>query len=113
MEGRTGAAVVVGGVNPIGKDLGQNRFRWFRWVGLGALGTTGQGRQCRLYRQCLLQVAVEGMEGERRGVDANGGVRVEEAVMNETLVMRGKWRSLILRVRELFGCLQRPFVRRG
>jgi hypothetical protein len=116
VEGRTGTAavvvvvvVVVEEVGPAGKDLGRNRFRWFHWAGLGALGTMGQGRQYRLCLQCLLQVAVEGKEGERRGVDASGGVRVEEAVVNETLVIRGRWRSLIRSVRGWFGCLRKPF----
>lgn len=103
-EEEEGTAGAVGGVGPAGKGLGRNRFRWFRWAGLEAMGTRAQGRPCRLccLRCCYycseVQVAVEGREGVRKGVDASGGERGEEAVVNESLVMKGRWKgSLILK----------------
>lgn len=100
-EEEEGTAGAVGGVGPAGKGLGRNRFRWFHWAGLGAMETKAQGRLCRLccLRCCCcfeLQVAVEGREGVRKGVDASGDERGEEAVVNESLVMKGRWKGSLI-----------------
>lgn len=104
-EGEVGTAGAVGGVGLAGRGLGRNRFRWFRWVGLEAMGTRAQGRPCRLccLRCCCcsdVQVAVGEREGVKKGVDASGGERGEEVVVNESLVMKGRWKgSLIVKGR--------------